>query len=63
MDFYTLKWGDQYGPEYVNRLYGSLKKHYKKPNQFRHELEQTFGMKQNKENFNKLLTAVSAMRL
>ena len=31
MDFYTLKWGDQYGPEYVNRLYGSLKKHYKKP--------------------------------
>lgn len=31
MDFYTLKWGDKYGPEYVNRLYGSLKKHYKKP--------------------------------
>ena len=31
MDFYTLKWGDKYGPEYVNRLYGGLKKHYKKP--------------------------------
>jgi len=31
MDFFTLKWGDKYGPEYVNRLYGSLKKHYKKP--------------------------------
>jgi len=31
MNFYTLKWGDKYGPEYVNRLYGSLKKHYHKP--------------------------------
>jgi hypothetical protein len=31
MDFYVLKWGDKYGPEYVNRLYGSLKTHYKKP--------------------------------
>ena len=31
MDFYVLKWGDKYGPEYVNRLYGGLKKHYKKP--------------------------------
>jgi len=31
MDFFTLKWGDKYGPEYVNRLHGSLKKHYKKP--------------------------------
>lgn len=24
--FHTLKWGNKYGPEYVNRLYGSLKK-------------------------------------
>lgn len=31
MNFFTLKWGDKYGPEYVNRLYGSLKTHYKKP--------------------------------
>jgi len=31
MDFYVLKWGDKYGPEYVNCLYGSLLKHYKKP--------------------------------
>ena len=31
MDFYTLKWGDKYGPEYVNRLYGGLKRHYHKP--------------------------------
>jgi hypothetical protein len=31
MDFYTLKWGDKYGAGYVNRLYGSLQKHYKKP--------------------------------
>ncbi len=29
--FYTLKWGDKYGAEYVNRLYGSLVKHYHKP--------------------------------
>ena len=31
MNFFTLKWGTKYGPEYVNRLYGSLKKHYRKP--------------------------------
>ena len=31
MNFYTLKWGDKYGPEYVNRLYGGIKKHYHKP--------------------------------
>lgn len=31
MDFFTLKWGDKYGPEYVNRLYGSLAAHYKQP--------------------------------
>lgn len=30
-DFFTLKWGDKYGPEYVNRLYGSLKTHYHLP--------------------------------
>jgi len=30
MNFYTLKWGDKYGHNYVNRLYGSLKKHYHK---------------------------------
>lgn len=27
MDFFTFKWGDKYGPEYVNRLFGSLEKH------------------------------------
>ena len=31
MNFYTLKWGVKYDPKYVNRLYGSLKKHYHKP--------------------------------
>lgn len=31
INFYTLKWGDKYGPEYVNRLYGSLLKHYHNP--------------------------------
>jgi len=31
MRFFTLKWGDKYGPEYVNRLYGSLFQCYKKP--------------------------------
>lgn len=30
-NFFTLKWGDKYGPEYVNRLYGSLVAHYQKP--------------------------------
>ena len=25
--FFTFKWGDKYGPEYVNRLYGSLVKY------------------------------------
>lgn len=31
MNFFTFKWGDKYGSEYVNRLYGSLKAHYQKP--------------------------------
>jgi len=31
MNFFTLKWGDKYSSEYVNRLYGSLVKHYHKP--------------------------------
>ena len=31
IEFFTLKWGDKYGPEYVNRLYGSLKKHVDVP--------------------------------
>ena len=31
MNFYTLKWGTKYSHHYVNRLYGSLKKHYHKP--------------------------------
>lgn len=31
MNFYTLKWGDKYDHHYVNRLYGSLKKHCKVP--------------------------------
>lgn len=26
--FFTFKWGDKYDPEYVNRLYGSLKANY-----------------------------------
>ena len=30
-EFFTLKWGDKYGPEYVNRLYGSLVTHYHFP--------------------------------
>ena len=31
LKFFTFKWGDKYGPEYVNRLYGSLKVNYNKP--------------------------------
>lgn len=31
INFITLKWGTKYGPEYVNRLYNSIKKHYNKP--------------------------------
>lgn len=31
INFITLKWGTKYGPEYVNRLYNSIKKYYKKP--------------------------------
>jgi len=30
LNFFTFKWGDVYGPEYVNRLYKSLKEHCKK---------------------------------
>ena len=32
--FICLKWGTKYGPEYVNRLYGSLIKHYADPFEF-----------------------------
>jgi hypothetical protein len=34
INFITLKWGNKYGPEYVNRLHNSLKVHYKKPFSF-----------------------------
>jgi len=27
IEIYSFKWGNKYGPEYVNRLYGSLLKH------------------------------------
>jgi len=30
----TLKWGNLYGPEYVNRLYAGVKKHLKRPFRF-----------------------------
>lgn len=30
INFYTFKWGEKYGPEYVNRLYGSLRHHCSK---------------------------------
>ena len=30
MNFFTLKWGNKYGPQYVNRLYGSLLANFKK---------------------------------
>ena len=26
-----MKWGNRYGPEFVNRLYNSIKRHTKKP--------------------------------
>ena len=32
--FITLKWGNKYGPEYVNRLYNSIKKTYGGPFEF-----------------------------
>ena len=31
INFFTFKWGDKYGPEYVNRLYGSLRHHCREP--------------------------------
>lgn len=31
INFFTFKWGEKYGPEYVNRLYGALKKHVDVP--------------------------------
>lgn len=31
INFYTFKWGDKYGPEYVTRLRNSIKKYYNKP--------------------------------
>lgn len=32
--FLTLKWGDKYGPEYVNRLYNNVKNTYSGPFEF-----------------------------
>jgi hypothetical protein len=34
VNFYVFKWGTKYGPEYVNRLYGSLLKWCKVPFKF-----------------------------
>lgn len=31
INFFTFKWGEKYGPEYVNRLYGALKRHVDVP--------------------------------
>ena len=31
INFFTFKWGDKYGPEYVNRLLGSLRHHCREP--------------------------------
>lgn len=31
IEIFSFKWGNKYGPEYVNRLYGSLLKHCKLP--------------------------------
>ena len=33
-NFYCLKWGTKYGPQYVNRLFNSLKVHYDNPFSF-----------------------------
>ena len=32
--FICLKWGDKYGPEYVNRLHESIRRFYRKPHRF-----------------------------
>lgn len=34
VNFFTFKWGTKYGPEYVNRLYGSLVEHCHVPFSF-----------------------------
>ena len=34
LNFFTFKWGTLYGPEYVNRLYGSIKKYCDVPFNF-----------------------------
>ena len=31
INIYSLKWGQKYGPEYVNRLYAGLKRYLRKP--------------------------------
>lgn len=34
LNFFTFKWGDKYGPEYVNRLYGSIRRYCSTPFNF-----------------------------
>ena len=42
-----MKWGSKYGPEYVNRLYKSIKKHTKRKTQL-------YCFTDNKKNIDKI---------
>jgi hypothetical protein len=44
IDIFTFKWGTKYGPEYVNRLYGSLLKHINVPFNFTCITDDTLGI-------------------
>lgn len=43
--FICLKWGTKYGPEYVNRLYGSIRRFYRKPHSFLCFTDDTRGLR------------------
>jgi hypothetical protein len=45
--FITLKWGDKYGPEYVNRLYNNVKNTYSGPFEFWCFTDDSYGIDDN----------------
>ena len=51
VNFFTLKWGTKYGPEYVNRLYNSVKQNYKHSFVFTCITDDTTGLQCNTASF------------
>ena len=45
LEIFTFKWGTKYGPEYVNRLYGSLLRHISVPFNFTCITDDTTGLR------------------